>query len=187
MSEKGSDKEESTLSPEQRLDALEATVGTNKLGLMIIALVILVGISIAITSLIMVNIGDDDKNADKSLRTLQTQMDEHIGRLDELSEQLILTSEKVNALDGSISNSSNKTLRRILLEQEISNQQFIDAAKGAIYDLAHMVPGSRGWLELYNEQLDQAQEQSAKRQDILKQLNTSKTVDTDSSGFSENF
>lgn len=54
-----------------------------------------------------------------------------------------------------------------LIEQEQSLQGFIESLRSGMQELAHMIQGSREWLELYNEQLDEVVEESEDRQQEL--------------------
>lgn len=45
-------------------------------------------------------------------------------------------------------------LRSTMVDQEISNLQFLEALKQGMYELSRMVRGSRTWYEVYKEELD---------------------------------
>lgn len=54
-------------------------------------------------------------------------------------------------------------LRATIVDQEISNLQFLEALKQGMYELSRMVRGSRTWYEVYKEQLDIVIEDSEAR------------------------
>ena len=58
----------------------------------------------------------------------------------------------------------------VLLQQEESYQLHLTALKQGMRDLAKMMPGSRTWLEIYDEQMDEAILQSKDRVRELKAL-----------------
>jgi hypothetical protein len=69
-----------------------------------------------------------------------------------------------------VSNSSNLKLQQIILEQEQANQTFLETLRSGMYDLAHMLPGSRTWLEVYGEKVDKATIYSKDREKALLSL-----------------
>ncbi len=58
---------------------------------------------------------------------------------------------------------------RTLLGQEQSYQQSLAALKNGMRDLADMVPGSRSWLDDYNEEIDKAVNASMQRVKAIQQ------------------
>lgn len=56
-----------------------------------------------------------------------------------------------------------------LVDQEESLRAFIGSLQSGMQELAHMIQGSREWLELYEEQLDQVRAQSEERQQELEE------------------
>ena len=177
---------ESPLSPEQRLDLLEGKVGKNRVVLMFVGLVLIVTLSASITAFMMYYFGggsataSDDSEATQALEGQAELLEQYDIRLAELSAQL-------KTLDNKIQNSSNATIQRVLVEQEQAKQKFMDTVRSAIYDLAHMVPGSRSWLELYSEQLDEATVKSQQREKALKELQTAEPVSDKDPFFDEDF
>ncbi|MAG42911.1 MAG: hypothetical protein CMH95_01195, partial [Oceanospirillaceae bacterium] len=63
--------------------------------------------------------------------------------------------------------------KEILLDQEQSYQTHLSALKQGMRDLAKMMPGSRTWLEMYDEQMDIALEESRQRVQKLAAIQTS--------------
>lgn len=62
-----------------------------------------------------------------------------------------------------------KLMGRTLLGQEQSFQQSLQALKNGMRDLADMIPGSRSWLDDYNEELDKAVNASVQRTKAIQQ------------------
>lgn len=179
---------EVALTPEQRLDVLEGKVGKNRIVLMSVALILIVTLSASITAFMMhyfggMNAHSGSPATSDTAQTLEGQaelLEQYDIRLAELSSQL-------KTLDNKIENSSNATIQRVLIEQEQAKQKFMDTVRSAIYDLAHMVPGSRSWLELYSEQLDDATVKSQQREQALKELQTSEPAAKKDPFFGDDF
>lgn len=62
-----------------------------------------------------------------------------------------------------------KLMGRTLLGQEQSYQQSLQALKNGMRDLADMIPGSRSWLDDYNEEIDKAVNASVQRNKAIQQ------------------
>lgn len=71
--------------------------------------------------------------------------------------------QRIEELELELSNSQAGTFRTLMIEQEQSYQVHLTALKNGMRDMAHMVPGSRTWLEIYSEQMDAALAQSKAR------------------------
>lgn len=152
----------------ERLVALEeATQFQRKL---LLALLVLAAITTAIAIALgvgrMVRPPSSYVTAD-SFITLQKEVDKVVktnlswqARIDELSLEL--------------TNSQANTFQTLMLEQEQSYQLHLVALKEGMKDMAHMVPGSRVWLEIYNEKMDVALAQSNARMKKLAALQTSR-------------
>lgn len=187
MSENQEDTEkENPLSAEQRLELLEGKVGKNRVVLMFVALILIVTLSASITAFMIYYFGGSstapgtDSDATQAIEGQAELLEQYDIRLAELSAQL-------KVLDSKIQNSSNATIQRVLVEQEQAKQRFMDTVRSAIYDLAHMVPGSRSWLELYSEQLDEATVKSQQREKVLKELQTAEPVSDKDPFFGDDF
>lgn len=160
------------LSIEQRLELLEDKVGSNKLGLFAVAIVLIIVISVAAT------VGILKLTAEEQAPSATAQQAAELGQsLSALQEQVFNLDTKVadledqiKAQNGKISASSNQVLLQLMIEKEQDVQNFFSAMRSGMYDLSHMVPGSRSWLELYNEQLDAAERKSAARSKRLQEL-----------------
>ena len=179
---------EAALTPEQRLDALENKVGKNRIVLMSVALILIVTLSASITAFMMNYFGDvsSDSGASKSSETIQA-LEGQAELLEQYDIRLAELSSQLKNLDSKIENSSNATIQRVLIEQEQAKQKFMDTVRSAIYDLAHMVPGSRSWLELYSEQLDEATVKSQQREQALEELQTAEPVANKDPFFGDDF
>ena len=178
--------QESPLTPEQRLDLLEGKVGKNRVILMFVALILIVTISSSVTAFVMYYFGDSNSNASTDGDTTQT-LEGQAELLEQYDIRLAELSTQLKALDNRLDNSANATIQRVLIEQEQAKQQFMDTVRSAIYDLAHMVPGSRSWLELYSDQLDEASTKSQLREQALKALPTSEAVNEKDPFFGDDF
>jgi len=182
------DKEnETSLTPEQRLDIIENKVGKNRIILWSVALFLVILISASITALLIFSFSGQTAPAseysDATTHTLEGQaelLEQYDIRLAELSSML-------KVYDLRIQNNANSTIQKILIEQEQAKQSFMETVRASIYDLAHMVPGSRSWLELYSEQLDTAAANSQQRIEQLKLLNSTESVGENDPFFEEEF
>ncbi len=62
--------------------------------------------------------------------------------------------EKLKRTTKTIQLNNFSALRKLMIEQEQSNRQFLAALKQGMYDLSRMVKGSRTWYEVYKGDLD---------------------------------
>jgi len=173
MAKNDDNQEHEQLTEEQRITALEEKVGTNKHVLIGIALFLIVIISVSITIFTMAALGEEEPVAIESITLLQEQLatlQETVGRQ---SAKIKSLSRKFPNLEEQLENNSNVKLQSIILEQEKGHQEFLDALRSGMYDLAHMVPGSRTWLDVYNEKVDKADAHSKSREKDLKKLKLS--------------
>lgn len=173
MADRERSEEHEELSEEQRISLLEKSVTANKVVLIILALTLIVAISVTLTTMIIQGMSDDQSlvgqeafvQVEQELAQLKAQL--------AAQQQVISKLEKdYPGLRNLLENSNASTFQRILLQQENSYQEFIKSMKSGMYDLAHMVPGSRTWLELYNEQMNRAMQLSQQRERDLKRLQT---------------
>lgn len=187
--DKSEDKENETpLTPEQRLEIIESKVGKNRIILWSVALFLVILISASVTAFMIFSFGAQpsapvQESGDSSTQTLEGQaelLEQYDIRLAELSSQL-------KVYDVKIQNNANSTIQKILIEQEQAKQEFMETVRASIYDLAHMVPGSRSWLALYSEQLDAATAKSQRRVQRLKLLNSTQPVGENDPFFGEDF
>ena len=177
MTEKDRSDEQEELSEEQRISMLEKSVTANKVVLLILALTLIVAISVTLTTMIISSMSEDSSLGEQEAFI---QMKQELTALKEqvaVHQATITKSEQsYSELKGLLNNSSAPTFQRILLQQEKSYQEYIKSMKSGMYDLAHMVPGSRTWLELYSEQMNTAISLSQQRERELKRLQTGEAL-----------
>lgn len=158
--------EEYDLSDGQRLTVLEGYVATNRNILVVMALIALVGVSVAVTVVVLkfsqpkvIYVEQRDFNSlAKQVEFLETSSERWQGQLSD-----------INAI---LDSSSASAFKELLLDQEQSYQLHLTALKQGMKDLSRMMPGSRTWLEIYNEKMDLALKQSKARQQQLERLQT---------------
>jgi hypothetical protein len=158
---------EEELSEAQRLAMLEDTVSTNRIVLMVIAILAVVAISVAVTIAVVKVMQPDVAYADiKSFAKLERDV--------EILKEAAITHEQNLVDTKNILDSSNATaFKALMLEQEKSYQLHLNALKQGMRDLARMVPGSRTWLDIYDEQMNEALAESRARMNRLSRLQTS--------------
>jgi len=173
--------EQEPLSPEQRLDVLEKKVGSNKLILLGLAVFLIIVISVSVTVVALgVSGGETESAGDtEQLALVQTEIEQLKEQLLSLGAKQAEVSAALQLQEVKLANSGNKVLQATMIEQEASYQTFLSGLRSAIYDLAHMVPGSRAWFELYSDQVDSSIAHSQKRVEKLEKIETSEEkVDT---------
>lgn len=181
-----SSEENTPLTPEQRIEILEGKVGKNRVVLMFVALILIVTLSASITAFMIYFFGSASSGSSNDSENTQI-LEGQAELLEQYDIRLAELNAKLKTLDNKLQNSSNATIQRVLVEQEQAKQKFMDTVRSAIYDLAHMVPGSRSWLELYSEQLDNATVKSQQREKMLKELQTAEPVSDKDPFFGDDF
>ncbi|MCP5161324.1 MAG: hypothetical protein H6999_12120 [Hahellaceae bacterium] len=169
--------EHEELSEEQRLTLLEKSVTMNKFVLLGIALTLIIGISVAITTAIVTGLSTDEAKVEPAAFIALQQ--EVVALKQQLTTQLVANEtlqKDITQLKTTIKNSSAPAFQRLLLQQEGSIQEFLKNMKSGMYDLSRMVPGSRTWLDLYNEQMSKAISESEQRERELKKIQTGAKV-----------
>jgi len=173
MAEAEEKDEQEPLTAEQRLDLLEKKLSASKLILFVIALFLIIIISVSVTAFslfVVKNSGEDSSQAVLDIQTEVMGSKEHLSAQDErIADMAIVLAKQENQL----ANSGNKVIQSVLLDQEKNFQVFLASLHNATYDLAHMVPGSRAWLELYSAQIDESIALSQARAEKLSLLETS--------------
>jgi hypothetical protein len=163
--------EAAPLTEEQRIALLEKSVNTYKLVLLGFGLFLLIFVSVATTAFaVFVVKGSDSKKTLDNITLLQQQNEQLKLQWLEHDNKLLALDLQVPELKKQVANSSNASLNALLGEQEKQIQTFLAALRTAAFELAHMVPGSRAWLDIYGAQIDNAIEQSKLRQLKLEQL-----------------
>lgn len=171
MAKKEDEVEQEPLTEKQRITALEVKVGGNKIILLSIAIFLIIAVSVTSTFFV-VSIFAEDETVDDSemVITLQEKVSELEKILEELKKATKTSRSELSLLKEKVSNSSNLKLQQIILEQEQANQTFLETLRSGMYDLAHMLPGSRTWLEVYGEKVDKATIYSKDREKALLSL-----------------
>lgn len=191
MAKKEEDKtEQEPLTEEQRISALEAKVGTNKIVLLGMALFLIVAVSVSSTFFI-VSLFSEEKTEGESetVIALQTKITELEKNLETLQKTSKTARNELALLKEKVANSGNLKLQQIIIEQEKGHQTFLDALRSGMYDLAHMLPGSRTWLEVYGEKVDKAEMLSKDREKALINIQKGKAseVQAQEDPFAEGF
>ena len=155
------------LSEGQRLSLLERTVSMNRkvvLGLVVVAVFALSMLStLGIVALLE---PDVDYATKADMKMLQQ---EHQA----LQVQVLAYEKSLEQYRKILDPSSASAFKEILLDQEQTYQLHLQALKQGMRDLAKMLPGSRTWLEMYDEQMDIALAESQLRVTQLVALQTS--------------
>jgi hypothetical protein len=152
------------LSDEQRISLLEGKVGKNRTVILIVAITMVVILSVSFTLLLLKLLRVDEpyvsnvkfEEQKMVIQTLRTELDKQASALGGLS----LTYQQ----------SQVAAFQQTMIEQEQSYQEFLSTLKLGMFDLAKMVQGSRTWLDVYNEKLDDAKDLSKQREKNLKRL-----------------
>lgn len=152
------------LSDEQRISLLEGKVGKNRTVITIVALTMLVILSVSLTVLILKLLRVDEPYVSRS------SFEEQKIIIQSLRSELEKQQSTIGSLSLTYERSEAATFQQTLIEQEQSYQQFLSALKLGMFDLAKMVQGSRTWLDVYNDKLDDAQDLSELREKKLQRL-----------------
>lgn len=152
------------LSDEQRISLLENKVGKNRTVITIVALTMIVILSVSFTVVILKFLHVDEPYVPRSL------FDEQRAEVEALQETLKEQQDIIKALNLVYKQSQVSVFRNTLVEQEQSYQEFLSTMKLGMFDLAKMVQGSRTWLEIYKEKLDDVAELSKEREERLMRL-----------------
>lgn len=165
--------EEDELSDSQRLTILEETVANNRLMLVVMLIMAVIAVSVAVTIGVVRLLQPDVAYVDsKAFSRLEQEMSA-------LKDSAASWQQKVNSLRLVLDSSQATAFKAMMLEQEESYQLHLNALKNGMRDLARMVPGSRTWLEIYEEQMDEAIAQSKARMGKLARLQTSELPNMD--------
>lgn len=161
------DEDENELSESQRLSILEETVATNRLMLMVVLVLALIGVSVGVTTLVVRLLGPDVTYVD-TRSFARVEQDVAV-----LRDAALAWEQKASGMKVILDSSHATAFKAMMLEQEQSYQLHLNALKDGMRDLARMVPGSRTWLEVYEEQMNTAISQSKARMTQLSRLQTS--------------
>ena len=141
----------------QRLSLLERTVSLNRKVVILLLVVAVCGLSVLSTVGIVSLFSDDVEYATK------TEVELIRGENAVLKMQVAAYEESLGQYQDILGNSDAAAFKTLILNQEQSYQQHLTALKQGMRDLAKMLPGSRTWLEMYDEKMDLALAQSAAR------------------------
>lgn len=163
MAEKGKDKnreeeEEKAqpLSPEDRIAKLEK----GRLISWIIMGVLLLFIVIeGVTLVLYATRGDDPWVAEgnqrlEALESESTRLKAAYDAAQTFNDNALRLEGKLDRIMTTIQLNNFSALRKLMVEQEGSYQQFLAALQQGMYDLSKMVKGSRTWYEVYKDDLD---------------------------------
>ncbi|RMF19884.1 MAG: hypothetical protein D6758_00825 [Gammaproteobacteria bacterium] len=165
--------EDQTLSEVQRIQMLEKSMSLNRIILLFLAILAIVSLSVSITWVLLSATGEDPTpRLQEQISALQEENAALKADLAALKDQIEPVSSELAKLRGLVQNSSAPAFQALLIEQEKSIQEFLKALKTGMYDLARMVPGSRTWLDIYGQQMDNALRQSIGRMRQLQRLKT---------------
>ena len=170
MANKEDSTEHEPLTEEQRITALEDKVGTNKIVLFSMALFLIVAVSVSATFLVVSIFTKDEVGDSEDVIALQTKVTELENTIEAMKKVTKSSRNDLLVLKEKVANSSNQSLQQIILDQERGHQTFLETLRSGMYDIAHMLPGSRTWLELYSEKVDKAETYSKDREKALLKL-----------------
>lgn len=141
------------------------------------ALLLLILLSVVITALLF-QPGTEPEAVSSAGAELEIQVESLEKRVSVYEKRLAEMSETLAVVRTRPEGDLAPALLEQLKEQERSTQELIGVIKEGIGDLSRMVPGSRDWLELYSEQLEEVRSQSELR---LEQLQTLGPLGSDGS------
>ena len=154
------DEKEFDLSEGQRISLLERTVSFNRKVVIVLVVLSVVGLS-ALSTLGIVSLLKEDVAYAKAAELELVKKENEALRIQMVQYRKIMDTSQASGF------------KEILLDQEQSYQTHLSALKQGMRDLAKMMPGSRTWLEMYNEQMDIALEESRQRVQELAAIQTS--------------
>jgi hypothetical protein len=152
------------LTDEQRLSILEGKVGKNRTVIIIVAITMGVILSVSLTVMILKLFHVDEPYVSRS------SFEEQKVVIQSLRMELEKQSSAIASLSLTYQQSHVATFQQTMIAQEQGYQEILTTMKLGMFDLAKMVPGSRTWLDVYNEQLDDARDASKLREKTLKRL-----------------
>jgi len=154
-----------TLTPEEeRIAGIEKKVKFNRIGISIMAIMILMAVSVSLTIGILKALQKDVPYApnDKFV-ALEKQVEE-------MRKEFVEIQIESDKLARAYSMGNNEALVASLVEYEQHQQAMLTEMKVGIYDLAKMIQGSRTWLDIYTAKLEKAIEKSKEREAKIKNI-----------------
>ena len=163
--------EEQALSEEQRIAILEKMVRLHRWLVFSICLLIIVALSVFITFSVVSATAPDAKlftpqnfrQLQQKVAKLEKQHQDQQTRIKNLRQEVVTLQHSPGGTE------ATKLMRRTLIGQDQSFQQFIKAMKAGMHDLANMIPGSRTWLDVYEDALNKVSKEGDARLKQLKQ------------------
>ncbi|MFT6916728.1 MAG: hypothetical protein ACJAWL_003071 [Motiliproteus sp.] len=155
--DKNKEQEEAVpLSPEERIAKLEKGRRTSWIILGVLLLFIIIeGAALAFFA----NRDADPRVAEglqrlEALETQTTSMQAAYDTAQTFNDNALQLEEKLDRIMTTIQLNNFSTLRKLMIEQEASYQQYLAALQQGMYDLSKMLKGSRTWYEVYRDDLD---------------------------------
>ncbi len=177
--EEGDEKPE--LSDAERLQRMETSVRFNKLLLIVLGALCIILLSAVITGTIVIQQSldkapapaEEEKLTDaageaapslrKRLAAIEATQGANAARMDEI--QKATASLQIIERTGQV-----EKMLEILRQQERDYRDLMINLKAGMHDLSRMVPGSRTWLEEYNERIDRGLANSREREKRLREV-----------------
>ncbi|UTW07519.1 hypothetical protein [Pseudomonas benzenivorans] len=159
-------------SDEQRLERLEKGRRVDRIVLIGLALMLVVVLASWSTATLL---RETSPGADaQQLQDLQNQqllLEKKLAALEQQNNQLVAAQGSKTLSTAPVVNSPDaiQQVAKTLIGQEQSYQKSLAALKTGMGELAGMIPGSRSWLDYYNEILDKPLAESRARAEELKQ------------------
>ncbi|MVW74132.1 hypothetical protein [Pseudomonas xionganensis] len=160
-------------SEDERLQLLTAAGRRNRLFILALAGVLgsLMLLSVGFNFYALLSAGDEPRIAalEQQVVKLRAQLATQQEALKHQED--LFASQQANQLTGLFARAENPDsiteVSQVLQAQEEDFQRVLQGLKSGMADLANMLPGSRSWLNLYNEPLDRALLNSRKRREAI--------------------
>lgn len=157
-------RDENELSDAQRIAVLEEQLGKHQRMLLVILILAIVSTVVVLTLGVVRMV-----RPPSSYATTQVQ-EQVLAKITQIQTSQSAMQERQDRLQLDLDSSQAAVFKAMFLEQEKSYQQHLTTLKQGMRDLARMIPGSRTWLEIYEEQMDSVIAQSAARMAKLAQV-----------------
>lgn len=171
MADKEPAPQEEALTEEQRIAMLEKSVSLHRWLVFALCLLAIIALSVLITfGVISATSPYADTLTPQNFQTLQQEVSSLKQENKTQAKALDKLQQRVHTLEHSPGGSqATQMMRDTLIGQDQSFARFIKIMKSGMHDLANMVPGSRTWLEVYEDALDKVLHKSSARVKQLKQ------------------
>lgn len=165
------------LSDSERIARLEKSVSFHRMLVIILGALTIILLSSVITGVIVLNaqLADlqapeptetaaaDDPATGKSLSALEKQLQEQATRLEEIDKSLA-TQRAVQEIQ------AVQLMTDVLRQQESGYRAVMVNLKAGMRDLSRMIPGSRTWLEEYEDRMNRSLAGSRERMERLSEI-----------------